>query len=56
MPDFHLYLGLVSGLCQYEHRDEELLQLMVEQLEERRTVLHETICASPMNPVMHRPP
>ncbi len=34
--EFHFYLGLVTGLCQHQDRDEKLLQLMLEQLEGRR--------------------
>ncbi len=33
--EFHFYLCLVTGLCQYQDRDENLLQLLLEQLGSR---------------------
>lgn len=37
--EFHFYLGLVTGLCQYQNRDEKLILLMLEQLDVRTRLI-----------------
>ena len=36
--DIHFILGLIAGLCRFEHRDELMLTLLVEQLQAREEI------------------